>query len=142
MSEVARVSFDSEVQISKVDAAKQHVFGWASIVNKADGTQVIDHQGDVIEPEDLESAAYNFMLESRASGQDHDGEPATGEVIESMVMTKEKAQAMGIPDGIVPTGWWLGVHIPEAEAFAKVRSGERAFFSVEGTAIREPIDGN
>lgn len=125
--------------VAKVDTARQNVFGWASIVAKADGTVVVDHQGDVIEPDELEQAAYRFMSESRASGQDHDGQPTDGEVIESMVMTTEKARAMGIPDGVMPTGWWLGVHIPDADAFAKTRSGERAFFSIEGTGIREPV---
>ena len=127
------------VEVSKVDEAQQNVFGWASIVTKADGTVVEDHQGDVIDPADLEHAAYQFMAESRASGQDHDGETPDGEVIESMVMTTEKAAAMGIPAGTVPVGWWLGVHIPDAGAFAKARNGERAFFSIEGTAIREPV---
>jgi hypothetical protein len=125
-------------RVAKVDEAQQNVFGWASIVAKADGTVIEDHQGDVIDPGELESAAYQFMSDSRASGIDHDGQPADGEVIESMVMTTEKAQAMGIPAGTVPTGWWLGVHIPDAEQFAKTRTGERAFFSIEGTAIREP----
>lgn len=125
--------------VAKVDEAQQNVFGWASVVTKADGTVVEDHQGDIIDPAELEHAAYQFMQDSRASGQDHDGQPTDGEVIESMVMTTEKARAMGIPDGAVPTGWWLGVHIPDATAFAKARSGERAFFSIEGTAIREPV---
>jgi hypothetical protein len=125
--------------VAKVDEAQQNVFGWASIVAKADGTVIVDHQGDVIEPAELEGAAYQFMSDSRASGIDHDGQPADGEVIESMVMTVDKARAMGIPDGVMPTGWWLGVHIPDADQFAKAKTGERAFFSIEGTAIREPI---
>jgi hypothetical protein len=126
-------------EITKVDTALQNVFGWASVVTKADGTVVEDHQGDIIDPDELEQAAYQFMSDSRASGVDHDGQTPDGEVIESMVMTTAKARAMGIPDGAVPTGWWLGVHIPDAEAFAKARAGERAFFSIEGTAIREPV---
>lgn len=132
-------SLDGAVAVAKVDDTQQNVFGWASIVTKADGTVVEDHQGDIIEPAELENAAYQFMLDSRASGQDHNGEAPDGEVIESMVMTTEKATAMGIPAGTVPTGWWLGVHIPDPEAFAKARSGERAYFSIEGTAIREPV---
>lgn len=126
-------------EIAKVDEAQQNVFGWASIVTKADGEVVVDHQGDIIDPGDLETAAYQFMSESRASGLDHDGQPTDGEVIESMVMTAQKAAAMGIPDGTVPTGWWLGVHIPDAAAFAKAQAGERAFFSIEGSAVREPV---
>lgn len=133
------VTVQGAVAIAKVDDVHQNVFGWASVVTKADGTVVTDHQGDIIDPADLETAAYRFMAESRASGIDHDGAAPDGEVIESMVMTTEKAQAMGIPDGTVPVGWWLGVHIPDADAFAKARSGERAFFSIEGSAIREPV---
>lgn len=133
------VTLDAAVAVAKVDDSQRNVFGWASIVRKADGSVVVDHQGDIIEPDELEQAAYRFVSESRASGVDHDGEPPDGEVIESMVMTTEKARAMGIPDGLLPTGWWLGVHIADAEAFEKARSGERAFFSIEGTALREPV---
>lgn len=133
------VTVDGVVEIAKVDEVQRNVFGWASVVAKADGTVVVDHQGDIIDADELEHAAYRFMAESRASGTDHDGAAPDGEVIESMVMTIDKARAMGIPDGTVPTGWWLGVHIADEAAFTKARAGDRAFFSIEGSAIREPV---
>ncbi len=34
------------------------VFGWAWVANGTDGRPVVDSQGDAIEPEELEQAAY------------------------------------------------------------------------------------
>ncbi|MNP76704.1 hypothetical protein D3C76_1739960 [compost metagenome] len=67
----------------------------------------------------------------------HEGE-AKGDLVESVMFTKEKMDAMGIPHGIVPEGWWVGFHIPDKEVFAKVKSGEYGMWSVQGTGRRVP----
>ena len=128
------------MEITKADEPARNVFGWASVVIKADGEVVTDHQGDVIEPDELEKAAYDYVLDWREAGDSHDKGPVRGRVIESMVFTPEKAAALGIAKGTVPTGWWLGVHFDDADLFEKVRSGERPAFSIEGQAIRVPVE--
>ena len=125
--------------IEKADDAEQNVYGWAMVANKADGSPLVDLQGDTITPADLEKSVAYFMLEWRESGDQHDGGPATGRVIESMVFTAEKMAKIGIPPGAVPEGWWLGVHIDDRALYDKVVAGERRAFSIEGTAIREPM---
>jgi hypothetical protein len=55
--------------------------------------------------------------------------------------TKEKMQAMGIPDGTIPEGMWVGFYIPDDEVYAKVKSGEYRMFSIEGYGRRVCIDG-
>ena len=56
------------------------------------------------------------------------------------MFTKEKMQAMGIPEGIVPEGWWIGFYVDDDEAWKKVKSGVYQMFSIEGQGIREEVD--
>lgn len=130
---------DGAYVIAKSDDAQQIVFGWANIAVTKSGEQTIDHHADLIDPDDLESAAYDFMLNARVSGEDHAGD-VDATCIESVVFTKQKAAAMGIPDGIVPdAGWWVGFHIPDHDAYVRARDS-KTMFSIEGTAVREPVD--
>ena len=77
------------------------VSGWANVAKNADGSIPLDWQGDVIDPSVLEDAAIAFMKDYRESGVNHQG-GATGVVVESIVLTKDKQAALGIPEGIVP----------------------------------------
>jgi hypothetical protein len=59
-------------------------------------------------------------------------------MVESVVFTKEKMAAMGIPEGIVPEGWWIGYYIEEDTTWQKVKSGEYSMFSIGGRGTRTP----
>jgi hypothetical protein len=61
-------------------------------------------------------------------------------MVESCVFTKEKMQAMGIPEGIVPEGWWIGFYVEDDEAWEKVKDGTYQMFSIEGQGIREEVE--
>ena len=61
-------------------------------------------------------------------------------LIESMVFTKEKQAALGLPEGTVPEGWWIGFYVTDDDVWEKVKSGEYPMFSIEGEAIREPVE--
>ena len=121
-----------KVEIAKVSEDEQLVFGWAWISKDADGDIIIDHHGDVIEPDELEPAAYTFVLEARDSGEMHTGE-ANGKLVESMVFTPEKMAALGLPESQF-VGWWTGFHIEDPEVFGKVKSQDYLMFSVQGLA--------
>lgn len=125
-------------EIKKIDTDQRLVFGWASVVADAQGRMVVDHQGDLIYPEDIEKAAYDFVLTSRQAGDMHEV-VGTGRLVESMVFTVEKMQALGIPEGTMPTGWWVGFHIDDDEKWDLVKKGVRPMFSIGGTGYREPI---
>ena len=84
---------------------------------------------------DLEPAVYDFVRESRAAGADHQGAPVA-EVVESLVMSPQKAEAMGL-DAPPVTGWWVGVKVADPAVFAKVKDGTYTMFSIEGTAQRD-----
>lgn len=127
--------------ITKAEPDKMQVFGWASVAITADGQQISDHEGDVIQPDELEKAAYEYVLKFRDTGERHDPDKRKkGKLIESVVLTKEKQEAMGIPAGYLPEGWWVGFQITDEDAWAKIKSGEYKMFSVEGRGERESLD--
>ena len=72
--------------IAKMDDERRLAFGWASVAIRVDGEQIEDWQNDMIDPEDLESAAYNFVELYREGGEMHEkGDVAV--LIESEVFT-------------------------------------------------------
>ncbi len=126
--------------VAKTEPDKMLVFGWANVAIRKDGTQVEDLQGDVIDPEELEKAAYDHVLRFRSTGERHDPNMRSkGRLIESCVFTKEKQAAMGIPPGILDEAWWVGYKIDDPGAWAKIKSGDYKMFSVEGKGKREAI---
>lgn len=133
----ARVVDGDKFHIAKTAEDKQLVFGWANIAKDANGEFPLDWDGDVTDPTELEKAAYTFVLKYRETGTDHEGE-AVGRLVESVVFTKEKQEALGIPEGILPEGWWVGFYIEDKEIFEKVKKGEYQMFSVQGKARRMP----
>lgn len=129
-------------EISKVDTDRRQVFGWASI-SKKDGVTVLDRQGDLIDTDELERAAYKYMLESRKGGHEHqktdDGPLHVADIIESFVVTDEKKKALGLPDS-VPEGWWIGMKVHDDGVWELAKSGELAGFSIHGKGRRVPFD--
>ena len=57
-------------------------------------------------------------------------------LIESVVFTEEKMMAMGIPEGVLPVGWWIGFQVTDADVWEKVKNGTYSMFSIEGEAQR------
>lgn len=128
-------------QIMKSNDDKREVFGWALVAIRKDGEQIVDHQKDVVDPDELEHAAYEYVLKFRDTGELHDKDlRKKGKLIESVVLTKEKQAAMGIPEGTVPEGWWVGFKIEDDAAWQGIKSGRYRMFSIEGQGIRQPMD--
>lgn len=124
-------------EIAKADE-KGRVFGWANVAMTADGQPIEDLQQDLIDPADLEEGAYRFLVEYREAGENHQ-RIGVATVIESCVMTMEKQQAMGIPPGVVPIGWWLGLQITDPAVRQAVKERRLTAFSIGGTARREEV---
>lgn len=130
------------VEFAKVGTdEKRQVFGWASIVTK-DGRPVVDRQGDWIEPEEIEKAAYSYVVKSRTGGHQHrrDGEMPfkASDMIESIVFTPEKIEKMGLPDDF-PVGWWVGYQITDDNTWDLVKSGRVTGFSIHGRGRRQEV---
>ncbi|MDR3149550.1 MAG: XkdF-like putative serine protease domain-containing protein [Oscillospiraceae bacterium] len=128
-----------KLTVTKSDDDKRLVFGWASVAVRVDGEQITDYQEDVIDAADLEAAAYDFTADFGTAGEMHQ-RGGVGRLVESVVFTKEKSDAMGIPPDVMPQGgWWVGFRISDGEVWAKIKSGEYSMFSIEGEAERIPV---
>ena len=122
--------------ILKFDAAERVVYGFASVA-KVNGQPVVDLQGDIIDPAELEKAAMEYMLEHRDSGVMHAGQ-VVGKAFASLVTTPELTQALfGIETDTV--GWLLGVKYSDESVFKRVVKGELPMFSIEGSADRQEV---
>lgn len=131
----------NEFTIMKSDEDKRLVFGWGSVAINATGEQLVDYQGDMIDPEVMEEAAYEYVLNFRDTGEEHiPSMRKKGKLVESVVFTREKQAAMGIPEGILPVGWWVGFKIHDDHAWELVKSGRYRMFSIEGRAERIPVE--
>lgn len=125
------------IVVTKIDHDKRQVFGWANVSVRKSGDVISDYQDHIVPIDELEQAAYHFALSYRDAGAEHRDGYLTGKMIESIVFTKEKMTAMGIPDGTVPEGWWIGFQIDDDTAWEKVKKGDYRMFSIEGTAVPE-----
>ncbi len=126
-------------KIAKSDDDKHLAFGWANVAIRADGEEIEDWQEDIIEPEELENAAYQYVLLFREGGEMHERGGAAV-LVESVVFTEEKMQAMGIPAGTLPIGWWIGFKVTDEDVWEKVKDGTYPMFSIEGEAERVEVE--
>ena len=131
------MDFSLSAKITKLDEEKRLAFGWFSIIEEG-GEPVVDGEGDVIKTEDLEDAAYDFVLNARIAGENH-VRKGVGQLVESMVFTKEKQETLGIDLGFV--GWWGGFFISDDEVWKAVKEGDFESFSIGGTGERKELNG-
>lgn len=124
-----------EVPITKTDSKRMQVFGWANVAVKATGDVVVDLHDDEIAPEELELAAYRYVLRYREGGYDHT-QMGVARLIESCFFSAEKLKALGLPDTSLPLGWWIGFKVDDPEVWKRVESGELRSFSIGGNARR------
>lgn len=141
MREKSENIIKSKFRIMKSDDEKMLAFGWASVSMRVDGELIEDWQKDVVEPEDLEKAAYEFVELYREGGEMHE-KGGVAVLIESVVFTEEKMKAMGIPEGTLPIGWWIGFKVSDADVWEKVKNGTYQMFSIEGTAERVDVEND
>lgn len=125
-------------KIMKSDDEKMLAFGWANVSMRVDGELIEDWQGDIIEPEELENAAYEYVR-LYGDGREMHERGGVAVLIESVVFTEEKVQAMGIPAGTLPVGWWIGFKVTDEDVWQKVKDGTYPMFSIEGEAERMEV---
>lgn len=130
-------------EIVKTDEDQRIIFGWAYVMTDANG-QVYDKSGEFVDDvTELEKAAYDYVVEARMQSDGHRGtdhpKRFVGRLIESMVFTPEKMEKMGIPQGSLPTAWWVGFKVEDDEVWQACKRGERPAFSIHGSAIKEEV---
>ena len=94
-------------QVKKTNNEKMQAFGWASVAIAENGETLEDWQGDIIEPDELESAAYKFVDLYREGGEMHE-RGGVAYLIESVVFTEDGGN--GNPGRYTPC--WLVDWIP------------------------------
>ena len=123
--------FEHTFEVVKTDEDQNLVFGWAYIAEDASGKTVFDHSDEFSTGAELEKMQYEYVLMKRVAGEMHKEE--AGELVESVVTTREKQRAMGLPDGALPVGVWAGFKV-RPDVFAKVKDGTYRAFSIGGRA--------
>ena len=63
-----------------------------------------------------------------------------GYLVESMVFSKEKMDALNIPEGILPQGAWVGFFFPDDADYKFIKSMKNPMFSIQGSAIKQEIE--
>jgi len=135
--------FEIRARIAKVAVEEHLVFGWAYVTNMPTGEQVLDNSDEYILIADLELAAYDYVMASRAASLLHtqfadvDGAPLA-ECCESMMFTPEKIAALGVPENVLPLGWWVGFKVHDQALWEAIKSGDVRAFSIGGTAMKNP----
>lgn len=130
----------SHIEVVRTDAAKRQVFGWAYQTRTKEGEVIEDLKRGWTTTEVLEDAAYDFVLVQRNMGEMHQKEPGKdeyvvrGRLIESFMVTRQKCEALGIPEGTLPDGWWVGFYVDDDDTWARIERGELPDFSVAGIA--------
>ena len=152
------------LDIVKTDRDRQLVFGWASI-SSVGGELIVDKQNDIIPEDELENAAYEFVLyvqepdDMKVARYLKENDPSlsaqfsldiekrtgaglgdmhermgVGRLVESMVFTKQKQDALGIDLGLV--GWFVGFKVDDDGVWKRIKAGELPEFSIGGKAVR------
>lgn len=124
------IKVETRFKVEKIDDDQRRVFGWMSIVTKG-GEPVEDWHGHVIDIDELENAVYGFAKDSGIGDMMHDYRQASS-LIECMVFTKEKQDALGIDLGF--EGAWCGFEVESDEVWKLVKSGKLGAFSIAGMA--------
>lgn len=136
-----------EAVVLKLDDERRLVYAWASVARRADGTLPEDSQGDVIDTDEAlrawEDAFYDF-LPHQPTADDMHQDYGVAEIVGGLVFTPELTKAMGVPDGILPTGALVVSRIPQTargdELWDDIKAGRRAMMSIVASVEREAIE--
>jgi len=121
-------------EVLKLDTARRIAWGWAS-VSTLKGEMVVDRQGDIIAPDEMEKMADRFMASARTAKAMHEGD-GIGEVLHSLPLTAELAKALGLESD--REGWIIGMKIHDDAVWQKFVTKEFTGFSIGGSAKRRP----
>lgn len=138
---------DSQIilKLAGTDDEQRLVFGIASMATDANGNDVVDLQGDIIPPAELEAAFYDLVENGRLEGDvNHDGEPVC-RLAECAVITPSKLQMMlksagyaGDVSDFNGTFAWVGYRVYRDSVWKAVKAGELRAFSIAGKAQKVP----
>lgn len=130
--------FNLRLPVKKLDAAEGLFTGWAALSSDKDGTPVIDWQNEYAPVDELRKAAHDLVTEGGRgrAGEMHD--KSIGDIVDSMVIDKPTAKALGFGDGTVE-GWAVTLKVLDDAAKDRVSNGSRPELSILGSAIKRRV---
>ena len=130
-------------RLVKAQPDRRYTLMVAYPANKCDVAVAKDGYQDFAGPDDVEEAAWNYMLKSRNIGLWHqDGTDNSGDVVESYVYRGPDwvIKAADGSEHVIKAGDWLmGIRWSEA-AWEDVLNGKINGVSMQGSAMREEAD--
>lgn len=131
---------DLAIRLLKSEGSEQRFcLGVAYPADRADVSRAADGYRDFVKAENLEQAAWRFMVKSRDIGMHHlDGTSGAATVVESHIHRAppwEVTAADGSTVCVQPGDWLVGV-VFSPEAWQAVKSGRVRGFSPQGGARR------
>lgn len=129
--------FNLRLPISKLDSDKGTVTGWAALSTVNDQL-IIDHHNEVVPIEELNAAAQALVRDGGEGKAGNMHAFRAGDIVESMVFDKEKAQALGLGDGSVE-GWAVTMKINDPATIEQVKSGALKEMSIHGLAKKAVV---
>ena len=131
-------AWQGKFEITKSVEDQRIVYGWLMVSKTADDKDYIDLQGHNIPEDVMESALHEYVIESRRGDDMHSVE-GTAKLITAVPFTTELKSALGIPDGTMPAGAFVGYKVDSEEVWQAIKSGERAGFSIGGVCTMEDV---
>jgi len=136
------------VPIAKIDLERRIFGGWAYVAHAKDGSQVVDHSGDVIDtPEAWQALSDSFVeyaLESRSGDLDHT-EWGAADLVEMFIADGEKRAALGLAQDALPDGVYVSFKARTSPAgrrlWEQVKTGQIRSLSIVGDGWREALAG-
>lgn len=96
----------------------------------------IDHQGDIILPEEIDKAAIMYAEKFGYANEMHKGGIVNAKLVKNFVFVKP----VKIGDKTYPAGtWWVGFKIYDKDVWDKIEKGIYRAFSIEGRANRRRV---
>lgn len=128
----------ARIAVAKSDDAQMRIFGVAMTATDETGTELVDHQNQIVSPEEMAEAAFDWAASGGKSGVYHKpSEPgfvdSAGHMIASAPLTAELRTAWGLPPG--PATWIVGIQITDPAVWRRYQSGELKELSIRGSAV-------
>lgn len=127
---------DVKLDVKVHEDEKQRVFGWLYVAECKNGIIQVDHSKEIIREKVLEEGSYAYVKDHRGGDRMHgieklDGKRDVMSLIECMIFTREKIEAMGLPRlGSLPVGIWAGYHVHDSETWGMFKSKKLSMFSI------------
>ena len=134
MQPSAQRAWSLSMPITQLDKLQGIVTGIAAYSSDSQGRPVIDHDGHYIPIGELERGAHAAFASTIGRVGDMHEVAGMGDIVESMVLSKEKRQALGLGPG--PECWAMSLRVRDPKLLSEIADGSKTELSINGSAMR------